>query len=1411
MDAEQEVRGSGRMRRKRPDRHLLYRCWFFNARQWHAWRWLSGRVGVVAVVPSLLLALAGVAQGQPAFAAEPPAGAEWQAASPGATLGLDAALRSLRAGIAERERALDLSAQLEQLDYEELAIWEQLIQTLPIAALAPEARTQESAMRLGTLPLLSARQKEYRALEFELGRGLAGASSASRDPAALGRQMARLASIREWSDLVDQAQRQIRTTLDMTHAVALARAAKSGMRMDAAALSALGQVRERRGRVEAARAEATAAWEAGREVARIEQLQQALGTAAALAQVAMDNERSGDELRKRAADNSLPTSLRDLLRAAAGVLQSTAGAGGRSAADMVGIVDLQAESFLAEPSKVNPADAALTALLAERRQLAKALRASLAARMATLTEAKSLAAQRERVLGGAGYLAPSEDKRRVYALAQRACGEAWQQVDELTAMAGDVTSAESGGRALAAEWLAVKLEQLVLLEERLHTLALGQLLDLTPRPADPRLAGAASAWERDLNALQAVDVRWTAWRKAWNERSQREEGYLAALRSLVSRVNDQWVARVSMLSNATPQTAAKDEISRLTIGMVGSAAAHARSLSGTEPALRRAQEDAEADPVVGAVLKSAGEFRWSQASSGLRDLPRLFEQVARLPGAGRLVPLTLNATLPTQQRLAAAMSLSEALELSWLALRSGEAMQLTTEVAGETYLLEGLGGDTPTLRRQREFLVEAPARMLAVSMRGVQLAQAQASPGRQGSLLMDPTVPLLLGGKNILRTLVSTRRELIENWWVYLSMPFIGAGGGALFGTPAGPVGTGGGATAGFWSGTAAAGVAMAQDAFFGGSKGLVTGLAQDVQLLAPAEYRGVKIHESARSLEKSFPAFVDKLQAAVGLTQIGVRGYTALRQGSIDALRESGRLRQRIDLAQEVLEDRYGQIARLTVQQMGGGRLTAAERAAIDASIRAAEASRAVLRSVIEGYIKDDLARHSPEFLQRVMLKLVAAAAAETLADLNDAAGPDWEIKRDLRGLASDVAFDLVAAILRTGQEAASIPVHEIAQRAVGSVAADPQAERALELNRKGGQERSAESTQRAVASAIGTNRASSSEQLRAAMERDRIIPHEWETKEGLDKLRRMREQEQKEKQQKEKEEKEKKDKDAGTGEIKTPIKPVTPPIEPDPTKTDSAGSEKTGWWGFEAVISYKFKGASCTQTLSGEVFGTRAEAEQAMRDETARAMRADAGNRSEVVPVRQGFYAVLSNRRPTYTGPTGTKAVQCVSVPTTTPAPTAPPAVPSVARYEPKGSGQPCPQLRQQMMDRCSQMEKDAARRNCAATGASGCAVGGPGCGGTFGDYVGWCTLHPSYEPLVTAGLTMFVSEIKACIELFLGDDKPGRQERGIECQVKAQKKLEAKRGAWVQQACLARCAQDGRSGTATLGGGRHMCECR
>ncbi len=180
-----------------------------------------------------------------------------------------------------------------------------------------------------------------------------------------------------------------------------------------------------------------------------------------------------------------------------------------------------------------------------------------------------------------------------------------------------------------------------------------------------------------------------------------------------------------------------------------------------------------------------------------------------------------------------------------------------------------------------------------------------------------------------------------------------------------------------------------------------------------------------------------------------------------------------------------------------------------------------------------------------------------------------------------------------------------------------------------------------------------------------------------------------------------------------------------------------------------------------------------------------------------------------------TGTKTEPVAPVKPVTPTggtggTTKPPAVPS-GTYEPKGSGQPCLQVGQQMEAQCRQMGEDCNRRNCSGGGYSGCALDCPGCGGYFGDYVAWCPLHPSYEPKVSAGLTSFVGEIKTCINQFLGDGKPGRRERGAECQGKAQKKLSESKDTWVQQACQARCAQDGRSGVAVLGGARHRCECR
>jgi hypothetical protein len=131
---------------------------------------------------------------------------------------------------------------------------------------------------------------------------------------------------------------------------------------------------------------------------------------------------------------------------------------------------------------------------------------------------------------------------------------------------------------------------------------------------------------------------------------------------------------------------------------------------------------------------------------------------------------------------------------------------------------------------------------------------------------------------------------------------------------------------------------------------------------------------------------------------------------------------------------------------------------------------------------------------------------------------------------------------------------------------------------------------------------------------------------------------------------------------------------------------------------------GAACTQTLSGEAFGTRSEAEQAMRTATDQALRANVANRTDVVLVRRGLYAGPLPARPTYTGPTGLKAVQCTA---------AAPAVPA-GIYEPKGNGAACQQVGVQMEARCKQAAQDCISRNCSGH-YSGCSVDCPGCAGS------------------------------------------------------------------------------------------------
>ncbi len=132
--------------------------------------------------------------------------------APGTDLAL--ALREVRAGLGDRERALGLAGELEDLDLRELALWEALLPALANLKWAPQALQHEAALRLAVLPMLSVRQRDYRALELELARGLPSVAATVPDPAGVALRIARLASIRAAADVVDQTQRQTRTTLE---------------------------------------------------------------------------------------------------------------------------------------------------------------------------------------------------------------------------------------------------------------------------------------------------------------------------------------------------------------------------------------------------------------------------------------------------------------------------------------------------------------------------------------------------------------------------------------------------------------------------------------------------------------------------------------------------------------------------------------------------------------------------------------------------------------------------------------------------------------------------------------------------------------------------------------------------------------------------------------------------------------------------------------------------------------------------------------------------------------------------------------------------------------------------------------------------------------------------------------------
>ncbi|WP_395700146.1 hypothetical protein [Aquabacterium sp.] len=1253
-----------------------------------------------------------------------------------------------------REPMLDQAAQLEQLDAAELPIWEALVSALPATLLPPAARQQEAALRLGALPLLAAKQQDYRVLE--------------RTPPPAGDDgghfQARLAALRDVSDLAERAQREIRLALDRQHALMLARASRARLQLDPAALAALAPLRERRRQVAAAYETAASAWAASRAQAQAERQLQDLALADRLLAAAAGQRQAEQALQAGAAADGTPAGR--LRRAAAAALATSAETQLRAAAHLAGSID--GDGLLALPAPGSSADAARSTLLARLPAAVGALRRGLAARAATLPALRALAAERDRLWDEAGYLAASAAQRQLRATWHDEARAAWQQVATLTTAAGDIASARADSGALATEQFAVAIEVLVELEDRLRQLTLALLLDPAPHGTpEPRLGDAASRWHRDLETLQAIDERWARWHAEWDRLGQAEAAAFGTLREIAAQAGQGRAAALEALAATRPAAAPQDDIGRLALGLVDAAQAQAREDAAAERQLRALHEEARTDLVVGAAMAAAAGARWREAATGLQGWTRLFDQAAALRAAAPALARAADAALPTADRLAALLQLGQALELSWLARGGGAELQLATEFDGQTYWLTGLAGAEPRLQRQREYIVQAPAAML----RPVALYEpSPSSPATRSLNVIE---------RGMLRVGYHTLRDVYQNRYIYLSMPVISTLGGTALGSPGGLIGMGSGAVMGGAAGVMAVPVAIAQDAIGGGIKGTVKAAVAELRRVFPREQFqgpwGLKAYDIVDRFEANTDLGVDTAQSLMGLTAIIKRARHTVGYAFEDPqrLREAAVAMDRRIVRLQAFVDNQGALVKESMRQ--GLPLV------LDEALALKNLAQVELRQM------QALRASQPGIVLAAGLRSLSREAADQLADMNDLLGPLWAAEdRDRLGL----LLGAIAGLFSSGTPAAATTAPA---RAAADPGRDAAAEQALALNRAEAQRRSTEAAQRAARAAQDPR------------ENEQIIPREWELKAELDALRRLREQGQQTRTDPDKD----KDKGPVTDGGVPPVVPVTPvkPGVPEPAETRA-------WWGYEAVISYQYRGAACTQTISGEFFGLRAEATEAMIDASTKALGAQSAGRSAVALVRRGFYAGPLPTRPTYTGPSGAKAVVCSAPPTpTTPTAPTPPTTPTVPAgiYEPKGSGQPCLPVGQRTQAQCKQTTDACLQKNCSGGGYSGCALDCPGCGGSFGDYTAWCPLHPSYEPKVSAGLAAFAAAIAKCQSQFLADGKPGRAQRGTDCQREAQRQLDTQKDLWVQQACEARCAQDGRRGVAVLGGARHRCECR
>lgn len=157
--------------------------------------------------------------------------------------------------------------------------------------------------------------------------------------------------------------------------------------------------------------------------------------------------------------------------------------------------------------------------------------------------------------------------------------------------------------------------------------------------------------------------------------------------------------------------------------------------------------------------------------------------------------------------------------------------------------------------------------------------------------------------------------------------------------------------------------------------------------------------------------------------------------------------------------------------------------------------------------------------------------------------------------------------------------------------------------------------------------------------------------------------------------------------------------------------------------------------------------------------------------------------------------------------------PPTPPGRPYIPKPEGPKCSDRAAAYHAECNRILKHCTDTNCRKS-FSDCRNQCGSCGAaavneTFDDK--WCQLHPSYLPAAQGALNDYVSATRQCVDMFLAGQlkEPFFNDQKIGfCQDPHKKRLEQRRKAAVEEACRARCANDGRKGVVKVM--QYRCEC-